>query len=209
MNIIKNFILIIFLIGGFFASSFAQANSDVKYTILPQSKLYIDGTSTFHNFTINAKEIRGYMLISKTGESSDLKTINDNLSGMKVVIPVKKLDTDKSSMNNNMDKALKADKAPDITYVLDSIESGNLSNSPDDTSKFITKGTLSIAGVNKVIEMPVDGSFSKDGKLHFKGEETIKMTDFGVEPPTMLFGTIRTGDQVVVHFNFVLAKTDN
>jgi hypothetical protein len=28
----------------------------------------------------------------------------------------------------------------------------------------------------------------------------IKMTDFGIKPPTAIFGTLRTGDEVKVNF---------
>jgi polyisoprenoid-binding protein YceI len=209
MKIIKNLIVMILLAGGFFVSTYGQANENVKYTILPQSKLYIDGTSTLHNFTINAKEVNGYLVMNKVEENGDAKTELDNMSELKVIIPVKKLDTDKSSMNDNMDEALKSEKAPDITYELKSVVSGKMSNNSNDPGKFITTGNLSIAGESKVIEMPVDGYIGKDGKLHFSGETTVKMTDFGVDPPTMLFGTIRTGDTVVVHFELVLSTENN
>jgi len=209
MKMIKNFILMVLLAGGFFVSTYGQANESVKYTILPQSKLYIDGTSTFHNFTINAKEVSGYLVLNKVEQNGNAKAVLDNMSEMKVVVPVKKLDTDKSSMNDNMDDALKADKAPDITYELKSVESGKISNNPNDPGKFITTGNLTIAGVSKQIEMPVDGYIGKDGNLYFKGEETVKMTDYGVKPPTMFFGTIKTGDAVVVHFDLVLSTENN
>ena len=209
MKIIKNFILIVFLAGGFIVNAYAQANTDVKYNILPQSKLYVDGTSTLHNFTINAKEISGYLVLNKVEENGETKVELDNMSEMKVLIPVKKLDTDKSSMNNNMDEALKADKIPDIIYELKSVGSCRLSDAPDDPVKFITTGNLSIAGQSRAIEMPVDGYIGKDGNIHFKGETTVKMTDFGVDPPTMLFGTIKTGDAVIVHFDLVLSTVNN
>ncbi len=209
MKMINKFILIGFLAVGFFVNTYGQADTNVKYNVLPQSKLYIDGTSTFHDFTINAKEISGYLVMNKLEENGNAKAVLDDKSELKIVIPVKKLDTDKSSMNENMDEALKADKAPDITFELVSVESGTLSGTPNDTSNFIINGKLSIAGVSKEINMPVDGYFSNNGQLHFNGEETVKMTDFGVKPPTMFFGTIRTGDQVVVHFNLVLTETNN
>ncbi len=209
MKIIKNFILIGFLAGGFIVSAYAQANTDVKYNILPQSKLCIGGTSTFHNFTINAKEVSGYLVLNKVEENGEAKTELDNMSEMKVVIPVKKLDADKSSMNGNMDEVIKTNKTPDITYELKSVESGKLSDNPDDPGKFITTGNLRIAGKNKVIEMPVDGYIGKDCDLHFKGETTLKMTDFGADPPTMLFGTTGTGYAVVVHFGLVLSTMNN
>jgi polyisoprenoid-binding protein YceI len=141
--------------------------------------------------------------------ASDKGATNDaaqSLSSLKVVIPVKKLDTDKSSMNDNMYDALKADDNPNITYELTKVSSGVLPSVAGDSVQLSTTGVLSIAGKQNVIEMNVVGSLTKDGKVQFKGQKKIKMTDFGVDPPTMLFGTIRTGDEVTIKFDLLLAK---
>ncbi len=198
----KNILMILFFSAGLYTSANAQASGEVKYSIAPQSKLYLNGTSTLHNFTINAKEVNGYLIIEKEGTANkeDVK-----ISGLKVVIPVKKLDTDKSSMNDNMDEALKADKAPDITYELKSVDSGALNETAGDSSKLETTGVLTIAGVSRQIKMTVNGFKSKDGNLHFTGSKVVKMTDYGVKPPTMFFGAIRTGDDITVNFNIVLS----
>lgn len=198
----KNILMILFFSAGLYISANAQASGEVKYSIAPQSKLYLNGTSTLHNFTINAKEVNGYLIIEKEGMANkeDVK-----VSGLKVVIPVKKLDTDKSSMNDNMDEALKADKAPDITYELKSVDSGALNEAAGDSSKLETTGVLTIAGVSRQIKMTVNGFKSKDGNLHFTGAKVVKMTDYGVKPPTMFFGAIRTGDDITVNFNIVLS----
>ena len=39
------------------------------------------------------------------------------------------------------------------------------------------------------------------GKVQFTGSYTLKMTDFSVKPPTAMFGTIKTGDEITVKFN--------
>ena len=36
------------------------------------------------------------------------------------------------------------------------------------------------------------------------GEKSIKMTSYGVEPPTALLGTIKTGDDLTIKFNIKL-----
>ena len=204
MKIVNKILAAVLLTAGIYVNVYAQAAVEVKYNISPQSKLYLEGTSTLHNFTINAKEIEGYLIVNKEGSTTN--NGQEKIWEMKVIVPVKKLDTDKSSMNDNMDEALKADKAPDITYELKSTGGGNLFESAGDSTKLETTGILTIAGVSKQIKMTVNGFRSKDGLLHFNGAKTVKMTDFGVTPPTMFFGAIRTGNNITVNFNIVLSS---
>jgi polyisoprenoid-binding protein YceI len=39
-----------------------------------------------------------------------------------------------------------------------------------------------------------------NGTVNATGMVPIKMTDFGIKPPTAMFGTLRTGDEVKVNF---------
>lgn len=202
----KILIFTMFIISGIGINVYAQATSSVKLNVLPQSKLYIDGTSTLHDFTINAKKVDGYVELEKSAVDGDTLQSIEKLTGLKVVIPVKKLDTDKSSMNDNMDDALKADDNPNITYELKTIDPSDMPKTVGDSVEFKTTGNLTIAGKPNSIEMTVKGVKDKDGNVTFVGQKTVKMTDYGVEPPTMLFGTIKTHNAVVVHFNLVVAS---
>ncbi len=196
------YLIFLFTISSFFTLSFAQASSEVKYTILPQSIITVDGTSTLHNFTVNAKEIEGYLVVNKT--AGDKTPAFGNSAQMNVSIPVKKLDTDKSSMNDNMDDALKADKYPDITFVLKNLNTVSKA-AAGDSVELKADGSLSIAGVSKNIELTLYGRQNSDGTLHFSGKKELAMTDYGVKPPTMFFGAIKVGKKVTVNFNLLLA----
>ncbi len=187
-------------------NSFAQAAKEVKYQILPASKLSIDGTSTFHKFTIKATELDGYLEINGTNSNGNLKAELENVGTLNVVVPVKKLNSGENSMNDNMDKALKADNNPNITFTLKNIAVSNEKTSEGDPLKIYANGILTIAGVSKEINMTVESSKTKDGLVHFTGEQSLKMTDYGVKPPTMFFGTVTVGDAVTVHFNLALAS---
>jgi hypothetical protein len=39
-----------------------------------------------------------------------------------------------------------------------------------------------------------------------KGSKKIKMTDFNVEPPSFMFGSVKTGDEITVTFDVTLAQ---
>ena len=179
---------------------FAQAeNTEAKLNFKPESKIWVAGTSTLHDFTVNAKEIDATLKVDKSNLANQQLIIEN----MKVVVPVKKLDTDKSSMNDNMQDALKADDNPDIVYQLNNPVSVKLP-AVSDSVQLKADGTLTIAGVRKPVTLTAELVRTKDGLLHFKGDQKILMTDYGVEPPTMFFGTIKTGNKVVIHYDVVI-----
>ena len=207
MKIISRIIIAgVFALAAFVNVNAQETNAGVNYKILPESTMEIDGTSTLHNFEIKAKEVDGSLVLTNAADKGATDDGAQSLSSLKVVIPVKKLDTDKSSMNDNMYDALKADDNPNITYELQKVNAGVLPSVAGDSTQISTTGVLTIAGKQKVVEMNVTGSVTKEGKIQFKGQKKLLMTDFGVDPPTMLFGTIKTGNAVVIKFNLLLAK---
>ncbi|HTA26291.1 MAG TPA: YceI family protein, partial [Bacteroidia bacterium] len=71
------------------------------------------------------------------------------------------------------------------------------------------KGTLTIAGVTKPIDMLIKVSAPNQGYLTFEGSQTIKMTDYGITPPTALLGTMKTGNEITINFKTVFTITSN
>ena len=60
-------------------------------------------------------------------------------------------------------------------------------------------GNLMIAGSKKDIQLQF--SLKADSnKLLLSGLHEINMTNFGIEAPTAMFGTIKTGDKVTIKF---------
>ncbi len=204
MKKISNMLIATVIAFAFFATnSFAQASNDVNYKILPQSSLSFDGTSTLHNFEVKATALTGTAKVAN--ENTDQSNV-EKIDQLKVEVPIKKLDSGKSSMNDNMADALKADDNPNIVYQLKNSDFSKLPEKVGQTVQMNTTGSLSIAGVTKSVDMIVEATKDADGTIHFKGDEKLKMTDFGVDPPTMFFGTIKTGDEVTVHFDLVIAS---
>ena len=161
-----------------------------KYTVnAPQSNLEILGTSSLHDWEIKAQNCTGTASIS---EENDL-TIDQLKFGVKVA----DLKSDYSAMDKNTAKALKADKFPSINYELIK----TLSSKKDGNNyTFQTKGKLTIAGTTKDVDITVK-AVKNSSTVKFSGEYTFKMTDFGVDPPTAVMGTIKTGNEITVKFN--------
>jgi hypothetical protein len=63
-----------------------------------------------------------------------------------------------------------------------------------------TVGSLSIAGTTLKTDLYVLGKVASNGTITFTGSKKIKMTDFKINPPTALMGTLTTGNEVEIVF---------
>lgn len=154
------------------------------------TELSIDGTSTVHDWTIVAEQFDGAAKVSL--ENNALKEIHQ----LSFTIPTKSLKSGKSSMDDNTYEALKADKHPSIKYQFRSMDNLKVNGN---TTSMSTKGVLTIGGVSKVVNMNVTADASNG--LAFQGDITFKMSVFEIDPPTAVFGTIKTGDEITIKFN--------
>lgn len=66
-------------------------------------------------------------------------------------------------------------------------------------------GMLEIAGKKRQVEIPIAGIVKSNNMLEVKGDYRIDMTQYGVDPPTAMFGTLKTGKDVLVSFSFELS----
>lgn len=155
------------------------------------SRVWVDGTSNVRSFSCAATNIQADVLGEPTAEPSSA------VKSGSLVIPVASLDCKNGKMNEHMRNALKADKNPQIKWRMSSYR-------VDGTSVTID-GFLTIAGKENPIELKGTGSVD-NGILRFKGTKQFKMTEYGVKPPTMMFGTMRVGDAVTVGFDIALEQ---
>lgn len=160
--------------------------------------MVIKGTSNLHDWESSVKEIRGKADL--TIEEGKLSAINS----LSVEAPVKSIKSTKGSiMDNKTYDALKADEHPKITFKLE--RATPLKQSGDGYS-VTASGSLTIAGVNKKVDLSVKGKMDAGGNLLFSGSKKIKMTDYGIKPPTALMGTMTVGNEVEVVFSVTLKK---
>ncbi|HEY4324169.1 MAG TPA: YceI family protein [Mucilaginibacter sp.] len=153
----------------------------------------INGTSTLHAWKQKVGKIWG---------SGDVKQNNEKsctLQSFKIIMQVTSIKNEEYPlMNNSTYKALKANKFPEITFVLDEpVANINYGLTLCSTT---AKGRLTIAGVTRGITMPIKIAFDEGKKMIIDVEQQLKMTDYGVDPPTMLFGLIKTGDMITISF---------
>jgi polyisoprenoid-binding protein YceI len=175
----------------------AQGPSAIRLRLEPGSEITIEGTSTLHDFHCKTDKILAYVDVDPA-YTKDLTKVAKPLVSVKVNIVAKTLTCGNGTMDNNMYKTLKTDQFQLIKYTMsgyDLLEATSSSFSAN------TKGTLQIAGQDKPVDMKINAARLAEGKASAEGEETIKLTDFGIDPPSFMLGRLKVGNEVKVKFN--------
>ena len=152
----------------------------------------IHGTSNLHEWDEKVGIVSGNSSVKWNVDGSfDIETVS-------IKMDVRSIRSDKGSvMDNNTYKALKGEAHPQITFALNK----TLKAMQFHSAKIIpAKGNLTIAGVTKPIDMQVKVFMHNKGKMSFEGSQVIKMTDYGISPPTAIFGTLKTGNIIVLKY---------
>ena len=93
-------------------------------------------------------------------------------------------------------EVLNAERYPSMTFDSTSIK-------PAAGGGFEGQGTLTIRNVGKPATIRVKLEPQAGGALRFTGESKIKMTDYGLRPPSAGFGTVGTKEEMDVSFSLV------
>ncbi|HYI08512.1 MAG TPA: YceI family protein [Thermoanaerobaculia bacterium] len=191
----KPAILLLSLLGFALAAFAASAE---RFSSTTGSAVKIEGTSTIHAWTMEGATIQG--------EINSPTPDNWNAPAKAVVtIPVTSIKSEHTKMDKLMAEALKAKDHPQIRYEM-------LEATPQNATAgaFVlkTRGRLTIAGVTKDVALDVQGVKGADGRYTLTGTAPIKMTAYGIKPPTAMLNTIKTGDDVKVTFRWVVERVE-
>lgn len=179
----------------------AQA-AQIQVSLAPGSRLSVEGKSTPHPFTIKASTIQTQMAIgAETGKTISADISSKNPVQLTVTIPIKALKSEYKLMDDNIQKAMKASEYPDIVFVLKSYTiSGDAK-----TEKISALGSLSMSGKNQPITLNAKLK-ETSGSLIVYGEQPLSMADYGITPPTMMFGSVKVDNKVVIKYHLVLTS---
>lgn len=180
----------------------AAAQETARVPVAPESRLWIEGTSNLHAWTCKAEKLEAAIDL-EAGAAAHLNVASPKaLKRVQVTVPVRSLKCGHGAMDDILYKSLNADSSPNITYVLATFEAAPLE--PKETFTLRAVGALAIAGKENTIAMEVVATRFPDGSIKATGTVPLKMTDYGIKPPTAIFGTLRTGDEVKIKFELTL-----
>jgi hypothetical protein len=176
--------------------NFNLIGKTLDYSIERQSQMKIIGTSTLRDWESNVEDVQGNArIVIEGGKWTSIESIS-------VTVPTSGIKSGSGLMDSHTYKALKATDYPTITYQFESLTALS-------TDTFSTNGILTIGGKTLPISFPVTSLMKSDTQIQFSGSVPIKMTDYGLKPPTLMMGAIKTGDEVTIAFEITLKPKSN
>ena len=180
-------------------AAIALSPGAVAIDVQPGSRLWINGSSTVRSFECAATSF-ATDIQSAPGTLAALATGEKVVTTVEVTVPAAKLDCKNGTMNEHMLKALKAKANPNIVFTLASYDLV-----PQTEGLRITlNGQLTLGGVTKPVTIAAAAKPEADGTLRVVGTHEIRMTEFGLKPPTLMLGTMKVDEKVKVSFDLLL-----
>jgi polyisoprenoid-binding protein YceI len=176
------------------------AQSNYKITDSRDISMKLSGTSTLHDWVMNAQTFTGEaQFVFEKSNTSQLKVIKS----LSFNLIVKDLKSGEKGLDKNAYKALKTDQYKDIQYTL----TGAVII-PEKSGRYLikTEGMLTIAGITKEVKMDVYAIVNADGSVTCKGSNKLLMTDYKVKPPKFMLGAMKTGDAITLNYTLVYKK---
>lgn len=165
-----------------------------RFTFAPGSRVWVEGTSTVHDWSCEAEQISAALDATLNG-----RAIQD-LGALTVTVPVASLECGNRTMNGKLRDALGTSP---IRFTL---SEGRVGQPNGDRFLVEANGTLSIRGTSRAQRVRADGRVLGGTRYRFTGEVPLTMSQFGVEPPRAMMGTLRTGDRVTVKFDVTATR---
>lgn len=129
----------------------------------------------------------------------------------RVTVPVKSLKGDSPGMERDMRASLKANQFPTISFVLDQVSSIETAGGADAHGQSGLRirgvGDLTVAGATRRTSIEATVIRDAAGIFAAHAQVTLLMSDFGITPPTALFGLIKAGNTITVAFDLNFEPT--
>lgn len=159
------------------------------YTAVKGSKITVAGTSTMHDWKMVSEDLKVQASLPAEGQIEELE----------LTVPVATLKSGKGGMDDNAYKALKAREFPMISFQLKEAQTLSASNVE-------AVGQLTIAGVSREIKATGKIETLAGGDVKITGTYKLNMTDYKVEPPSFMFGSVSTGEEVTITYELILSR---
>ncbi len=158
-----------------------------NYSLAGKSEFIVSGTSTIHDWEMP----------SEGGANGKAKMKIENgklvqLGSLTLEVPVESLKSGKNAMDKNAYEALSSQKHPYVKFELTEVTQIT-------ADQVKAKGKLTIAGNTQPVTMQTN--YRIDGNtVQFTGTQQIKFSQFSLKPPSAVFNTIKTGDQLEITY---------
>lgn len=190
MNSIKNILAVTCLL---LFSHALRAQTNYNYALATDYSMNIQGGSNLHGWT------------EKVGKAEGSASVhwNDNgsfdLNNLELLIKANSITSSEGFvMNNKTYKALNAAQYPTITFVLTSASKSLPADGKE--HELVVSGRLTVAGLTQPVALHAMVKATTHGTISFEGSQPMKMSDYRIDPPTALFGTLKVTNDVSFQF---------
>jgi polyisoprenoid-binding protein YceI len=166
----------------------------------PESRLWVAGTSTVRAFQCQAAAFDAKVESAGANAVAEVLAGQKAVSSVEVTVPAEKLDCRNGTMNEHLRKAIKAKEFPTVVFRASSYDLARASDSVTVT----LNGSLTLGGVEKPITVKALAKAGDNGTLIVSGTREVRMTEFGLKPPTLMLGTMKVDEKITVGFDVVL-----
>lgn len=178
----------------------------VNYNVDESSTMKVIGTSSVHDWEAEVEEMDLSVALNPELLASD--STESPVTSLSLNVPVTSIESGKGGMNRRINDALKHKDHPEIMFNLISSEIAEGEQSGDSFTLNL-RGNLNIAGFTREVTFPVTGTKVDDNSYRFEGSFGLNMTDYEVDPPSAMFGAIKSGEEVEIVFNILLASNQS
>jgi len=182
------------------ASSIDLSKRDPTLDLQPESRLWVAGTSTVRAFQCQAGAFDAKVESSGADAVAAVLAGEKAVSTVEVTVPAEKLDCRNGTMNEHMRKALKAKEFPTVVFRAASYD---LARTTDSVAVTLN-GSLTLGGVEKPVTVQAVAKAGANGTLVVSGTREVRMTEFGLKPPSLMLGTMKVDEKLTVGFEVVL-----
>lgn len=181
-------------------------------TLTVESDLWFEGGSTLGDWACREVPVRGTVVLANMPADPDalaglLEDRPDTTGEPTLRFPVKKIGCEEGErMNNHMRSALQAEKHPAVIFRVGAVRPEGRADTPAGALRANVEGELTVSGTTKSVVIPTTLRLI-DGDLRVRGDLELDMTEYGVEPPTLMFGTLSVHRSMIVHADFRLSPS--
>lgn len=200
----RTFRVVLLVFAMMLVSGCEQIDGPTAVVVEPDSWMRIEGSTSVNSFTCTSDEVYGGAEIPATSFAGAAGSVSLEREGSSNVrVPVHSLDCGRKAMNEDLYTALKIDAHPEIGFRLLRVEDVKRPEAHDGTYRFVAIGILTIAGVEREVEVQASGEALGDRLGRAYGRKQLSMSHFDIDPPSAVFGLVKVQDQIEVVFDVV------
>ena len=178
------------------------------------SKMRLEGTSSVHDWQAESPLISGFLEVGPNFPLEPGQTVTPgkveargqaSVTVLSIISVKKNGDHYDNTMDEKMYSMFKQTNNPAIVFRLTELVLKEVAKDKSSPYVFDAKGDLAIAGVTNNISLTVNVLPLGNKKVKISGTKALKMSDFKIDPATILFA--KTGDDVTVKFDWILGET--